>query len=162
MRIGLPSALVAPYYRTLWKTFFAELGHEPVESVATNKSILDAGVRNAVPEICVPIKIFIGHYLKLIESGVDAVYVPRFVSIREWDTFCPKFLGLPDMLRHAFPEHESKVLTHIIRSKSEDIATLSNFLPLARRLGAKRFEAVRAIDAARRKWLEFRRLTFRA
>ncbi len=159
MRIGFPSALIAPYYLTLWKTFFTGLGHELVESGATTKSVLDEGVRNAVPEICVPVKIFVGHYLKLAASNVDLVYVPRLVTVKKWDTFCPKFLGLPDMLRHAFPEFESKILTHKLASKTEDIATRANFLPLAARLGNTRRDAIRALDKARERWLEFRRLT---
>lgn len=158
MRIGFPSALLAPYYLTFWKTFFTGLGHEFIESGATTKAVLDTGVRNAVPEICVPVKIFVGHYLALAESGVDRIYVPRFVTIRKWDTFCPKFLGLPDMLRHAFPEHAFKLLTHQIHSKTEDIAERRNFVPLAVQLGATRREAIGALDKAHAKWLEFRKL----
>ena len=93
MRIGIPSALMHPYYITFWKTFFEELGQTVIETPPTNKAILDKGVRHSTPDICVPMKIYVGHVAELLDQQVDFIYIPRFVSIRKGDTFCPKFLG---------------------------------------------------------------------
>ena len=47
-----------------------------------------------------PIKIFHGHVADLINK-VDAIFVPRIISIAPREYICPKFLGLPDMIRNS-------------------------------------------------------------
>jgi predicted nucleotide-binding protein (sugar kinase/HSP70/actin superfamily) len=57
-------------------------------------------VEDAVTDACVPIKIIHGHVADLI-GKVDYLFVPRLVSVRDRLVFCPKFLGLPDMIRYS-------------------------------------------------------------
>ncbi|MDD3898692.1 MAG: acyl-CoA dehydratase activase-related protein, partial [Syntrophomonadaceae bacterium] len=69
------------------------------------REIMDHGVREAVNDACIPIKLYHGHVADLA-SKVDYVFCPRLVSVRKHgdfgtETFCPKFLGLPDMVRLA-------------------------------------------------------------
>lgn len=99
-RVGIPRALSYYAYYPLWKTFFEQLGLEVVISQTTTKGILDSGVKEAVADACVPIKIFHGHILD-IKDRVDYLFVPRLVSVNNeaMVTFCPKFLGLPDMIK---------------------------------------------------------------
>lgn len=102
-KIGIPRTLAYFVYYPYWKVFFEELGHEPVLSAPTNKVILDNGVREAVTDACIPIKIYHGHVMDLV-GKVDYIFCPRLVSVRKYgdfgtETFCPKFLGLPDMVR---------------------------------------------------------------
>lgn len=102
-KIGIPRTLAYFVYYPYWKIFFEELGHEPVLSAPTNKGILDDGVREAVTDACIPIKIYHGHVMDLV-GKVDYIFCPRLVSVRKYgdfgtETFCPKFLGLPDMVR---------------------------------------------------------------
>ena len=64
---------------------------------------MDDGVREAVTDACIPIKIYHGHVMDLV-GKVDYIFCPRLVSVRKYgdfgtETFCPKFLGLPDMVR---------------------------------------------------------------
>jgi len=84
----------------LWKIFFTELGFEFVTSQPTNKLILNNGIKEAVTDACIPIKLFHGHVMAL-KSKVDYIFIPRMVNIdkEKHITFCPKFLGLPDMIR---------------------------------------------------------------
>ncbi|HWI54093.1 MAG TPA: acyl-CoA dehydratase activase-related protein [Desulfobacteria bacterium] len=100
VKIGIPRALSYYAYYPLWKTFFESLGHETVTSSLTTKHVLDNGIKEAVTDACVPIKLFHGHVYDLRERS-DFIFIPRFVSVcREKKvTFCPKFLGLPDMIR---------------------------------------------------------------
>lgn len=100
VKIGIPRALSYYAYYPFWKTFFESLGHETVTSVLTTKQVLDDGIKEAVTDACVPIKLFHGHVFNLREKA-DFIFVPRLVSVcREKKvTFCPKFLGLPDMIR---------------------------------------------------------------
>lgn len=101
-KIGVPRSLAYYIYFPFWKTFFESLGHEVVESPPTTRVIMDKGVQDTVSDACIPIKIYHGHVEELIDK-VDYVFVPRLVSMRKYgdfgtETFCPKFLGLPDML----------------------------------------------------------------
>ncbi len=99
LRIGIPRALLYYYYYPMWKGFFKALGAEVVVSSRTTKDILDKGVKQAVDEACLPVKLFFGHVLDL-KDKVDYLFVPRMVSVEHKAYICPKFLGLPDMVRH--------------------------------------------------------------
>ena len=98
MKIGIPRALFYYYYWPLWKTFFQELGAEVVTTPPTSKSIIERGVRLAVDEACLPIKTFYGH-VDYLKKQVDLLFIPRLVSIASREYICPKFMGLPDMIK---------------------------------------------------------------
>jgi predicted nucleotide-binding protein (sugar kinase/HSP70/actin superfamily) len=97
-RIGIPRGLLFYTFFPFWKTFFEQLGLEVVVSSPSSKTILDEGVRMAVDETCLPVKIFYGHVLDLCEK-VDYLFIPRIVSIEPRTFICPKFMGLPEMIR---------------------------------------------------------------
>jgi len=99
-RIGIPRALAYFAYFPFWKAFFQALDVELVISPATSKGVLDSGIKEAVTDACVPIKLFHGHVLAL-KDKVDYIFLPRMVSVNNEDnvTFCPKFLGLPDLIK---------------------------------------------------------------
>ena len=98
-KVGIPRALFYYQYYPLWKTFMEELGAEIVVSDFTTKSILDDGVKSCVDEACLPVKLFHGHILNL-KDKVDYLFIPRFTSVSKNEYICPKFGGLPDMVRH--------------------------------------------------------------
>jgi len=102
-KIGIPRTLAYFLYFPFWKTFFQEIGQEVVVSPATSKAIMDKGIKKTVNDACIPIKIYHGHVGHLADK-VDYIFCPRLVSVRRHgdfgtETFCPKFLGLPDMVR---------------------------------------------------------------
>ncbi len=99
LKVGLPRALFYQTYHPLWRTFYAALGVETVVSPETNKAILDQGVKCVVDETCLPVKVFFGHAANLSAAGVDYLFVPRMVSVEKKAYICPKFMGLPDMLK---------------------------------------------------------------
>lgn len=99
MKIGLPRTLTYYAYYPLWESFFKELGCDIVVSDKTSKAILDAGVQYAVNDACIPIKLFHGHVHNL-RNKADYIFVPRLMNYNEEKTvtYCPKFLGLADMI----------------------------------------------------------------
>ncbi len=103
VKLGIPRALLYYYYYPLWKGFFEALGVEVIVSSRTTKAILDQGVKQTVDEACLPVKLFFGHVLDLRDK-VDYLFVPRMVSVEKKAYICPKFLGLPDMVRHNIPD----------------------------------------------------------
>jgi len=102
--VGFPATLMYYTQYPMWKVFFSELGCKFTLSPSTNKGILDAGVKETVTDACVPIKLFHGHVAAL-KNKVDFIFVPRMVNVDkdEYTTFCPKFLGLPDMIKASIP-----------------------------------------------------------
>ncbi|MFX4260933.1 acyl-CoA dehydratase activase-related protein [Pelotomaculum propionicicum] len=98
LKIGIPRSLLYYYYYPLWRVFFEELGAEVVLSSHSAKGILAEGLKNAVDEVCLPVKMFYGHVLDL-SGKADMIFLPRIVSVHKREYICPKFLGLPDMIR---------------------------------------------------------------
>ena len=68
-------------------------------SEKTNNQIVDKGGRFAIDEICIPLKLYYGHVFNLIDKKVDYIFIPRYISTTFGTYMCPKFIGLPDMIR---------------------------------------------------------------
>ncbi len=102
-RVGIPRALLYYKYYRFWKTFLEGLGYEVVASGRTNQKILRNGIKHTVDESCLPVKVFCGHVLDLIERGVDYLFIPRIESVEKGNFVCTKFLGLPDIVRNSLP-----------------------------------------------------------
>ncbi len=103
MKVGIPRSLFYFYYYPLWKTFFEGLGATVVTSSWTNRQTVERGLRTAVDEACFPIKVCFGHVQELCHAELDCIFIPRLVSIEERSYICPKFMGLPDMVRASLP-----------------------------------------------------------
>ncbi|NLJ83463.1 MAG: hypothetical protein GX336_00960 [Halanaerobiaceae bacterium] len=158
MKIGIPGSLLYYYYYPFWQTLFEKLGNEVVLSDPTSGDLLNEGVKESVSEICVPMKVYVGQVLNLLEKGVDLIYIPRFVSIRKGITFCPKFLGLPDMIKNSLSAVKGRILTHEIRAKTDDISEYKNYVSFRDIFQVSRGELKKALDKARQNWLKFRSL----
>lgn len=101
-RIGIPSSLFYYVLFPMWQTFFSELGIEVVTSGQSTKKLLNDGVKEALADACVPVKLFFGHAIAL-KDKVDYLFIPRIISLNRKTIYCPKFLALPDMIRHGLP-----------------------------------------------------------
>ncbi|NHI94657.1 MAG: hypothetical protein EAX96_19350 [Candidatus Lokiarchaeota archaeon] len=97
--VGIPRSLLYYKYFPLWKAFFEELDFEVIISEKTNNRIIERGGRYAIDEICIPLKLYYGHVLDLMDKKVDYIFIPRYISTTFGTYMCPKFLGLPDLIR---------------------------------------------------------------
>ncbi|MFC1987883.1 acyl-CoA dehydratase activase-related protein [Chloroflexota bacterium] len=118
MRIGIPRALLYYQYYPMWKTFFEELGAEVVVSPPTTQTMLTEGSARVVADTCLPVKIFLGHVLSLVEQ-CDWIFVPAVCSVKRNVYNCSKFLGLPDMTRAVIPESPPILDIEIDTNKGE-------------------------------------------
>lgn len=100
MKIGIPRAM--SFYNTypFLYGFFTDLGIEIVLSDKTTKKTLSEGSALVVTETCLPVKVFIGHVLNLLDKGVDKIFVPSYQSIAPKIYNCSKIRGLPDLVRN--------------------------------------------------------------
>jgi predicted nucleotide-binding protein (sugar kinase/HSP70/actin superfamily) len=61
---------------------------------------MSEGASLVVTETCLPIKVYIGHILNLLDKGVDKIFVPSIQSIDNKIYNCSKIRGLPDLVRN--------------------------------------------------------------
>ncbi|MFC1974427.1 acyl-CoA dehydratase activase-related protein [Chloroflexota bacterium] len=103
IKVGIPRALLYYQYYPMWKVFFEELGAEVVVSSPTTQTILSSGSSRVVADTCLPVKVFLGHVLSLVEE-CDYMFIPAICSVKSKIYNCSKFLGLPDMTKAVIPE----------------------------------------------------------
>lgn len=116
--VGIPRALYYHKYFPLWRSFLEELGAEITVSDATNKKIMDDGVKSCVDEACLPIKLFHGHVLNLA-GRVDCLFIPRLTSISRNEYICPQIGGLPDTIRNRIKGLPPIISTEVNLRKSK-------------------------------------------
>lgn len=108
-------------------SFFKELGAEVVLSSETTKEIMLKGINAYRSDACLPLKVFHGHVVDLVEKGVDYVFIPRLKSIAKGEYICPKFCGLPDMVRYSVENISPVIDTEIDIRKSNKQLTKAFF-----------------------------------
>jgi predicted nucleotide-binding protein (sugar kinase/HSP70/actin superfamily) len=152
LRIGIPRALLYFWYGSAWETFLRYCGFEVVTSPPTNKQQIELGVRSAQDEICLPVKVFLGHVRYLVDiERVDAVLVPHLIQVELGCYICPKFMGLPDMVRMVLP---SNFLLYIWRSDRKTPLWSINAIPPEIRSRTATRIAMEALQAAQAKHRE--------
>ncbi|MDV3429232.1 MAG: acyl-CoA dehydratase activase-related protein [Bacillota bacterium] len=102
MKVGIPKSLLYYKYYPFIETFFQKLGAEIVLSRDTNKEILNNGTKYCVDEACLPMKVFHGHVFD-IKDKCGLIFIPRVMSLRKGEFICPKFCGLPEMVKNSVP-----------------------------------------------------------
>lgn len=99
-RIGIPRGLLFYRFGAMWKELLLRAGMEVVVSPRTTESIQNMGLNHSVCDLCLPVKVMFGH-VGALKDDVDALFIPRYISIEQNAFMCPKFIGLPDMVRAA-------------------------------------------------------------
>lgn len=103
MKIGIPRGLLYYQYLPLWKVFFEQLGAEVVTSASTNEETLRIGCSRIVGDVCLPVKVYCGHAVSLV-GECDYLFIPSVHAMDKGVYNCPKFIGVPDLVRMAVPE----------------------------------------------------------
>jgi len=145
MKVGIPRALLYYNFYPFWKTFLTELGAEVIVSPPTNRQILSDGVKYAVDEVCLPVKIFFGHVISL-KDKVDYLFIPRIASIEKKFFICAKFWGLPDVIRNSLEDIPPLLTTDIDLNRK---SLFHSMWQLGRRLRANFFNIHTAYRKAR-------------
>lgn len=137
----------------MWKTFFEILGHEVVVSASTQKDIVNKGVASCVDDACFPIKLFHGHVVDLIDKA-DVIFIPRLISISQGEFICPKFIGLPEMIKNSIKGLPS-ILTLDLNLHKPGENSIKAYIELGKKLGASPRLASIAFRKASEKQDEF-------
>lgn len=135
MKVGIPRGLLFYHYYPMWKVFLEEIGAEVVTSPPTSKEILDLGTKSSHDDVCLPVKIFFGHTVYLADNKVDFLFIPRIVAVEKEAYTCPKFLGLPDVVRNTL-EELPPIIDATVNVKKKEKSPLRAALEVGRQLGA--------------------------
>ncbi len=124
--IGIPRAMSYYNYFPFYYGFFSELGIKIIVSNPTTKKTISDGASLVVTETCLPIKVYVGHVLDLLEKGVKNIFVPSIQSIAPKIYNCSKIRGLPDLIRNVV-KGEFNIIDATL-DKSEKNNNLIDFL----------------------------------
>jgi len=153
IKVGIPRALHFYRYFPFWKKLLEGLDVELILSPPTNKKIVEEGVTHGFGELCIPVKIYYGHVLKLIRENpdLDYIFVPRYVAEVKEAYFCPKFLSLPDIIKilPGIP----KLLNFEVNVKEFPIAT--SVIELGKELGRTQNQSLDAYREAQKYFDEY-------
>lgn len=100
MQIGIPRAMSFYQNYPFLYGFFTDLGIKIVLSDKTTKKTMSNGASLVVSETCLPVKVFVGHVLNLLDKGIDKIFIPSLQSIAPKVYNCSKIRGLPDLIRN--------------------------------------------------------------
>ena len=153
IRVGIPRALHFYRYFPFWKKLLEELNVEIILSPPTNKKIVEEGVSHGFGELCIPVKIYYGQLLKLVQDhpDLDYIFVPRYVAEVKEAFFCPKFLSLPDIIK--ILPNIPKILNFEVNVKEFPIAT--SVIELGKELGKTQNQALNAYKEAQKYFEEY-------
>lgn len=121
--VGVPRGLYYWKYGPLWISFLKNLGYNVIISPKTTVKIVERGSTAAQSELCIPMKIFFGHILKLseIEPKLDYIFIPRYVSTNKEQYFCPKFMILPESCQYGLEMNNIEPLVLEMNRKKRDL-----------------------------------------
>lgn len=138
MRIGFPRGLSFYDHYPFWHGFFQTLGMKIVVSQPTQRRILEEGLKKSHEDTCLPVKIFAGHIASFDvaprEAQVDAIFLPRLVSVTPKTYLCPKILGIPESVLLSVPPG-LPVLTVDINGRDGQREVIKSLMTFGKHLG---------------------------
>lgn len=147
MTIGIPRAMSFYHNYPFYYGFFTDLGIKIVLSDPTTKQTMTSGSALVVTETCLPIKVYIGHVLNLIDKGIDKIFVPSIQSIAPKIYNCSKIRGLPDLVRNVVKKDFTMIEATL--DKSEKNQGLYEFLKeMAKPFGITDMERIKKASKA--------------
>ncbi|MHB9036166.1 MAG: acyl-CoA dehydratase activase [Armatimonadota bacterium] len=166
LKVGVPRGLMFSELFPLYNAFLSELGFEVVVSDQTNNRIVEMGLDVAIGEPCFPFKVAHGHYMDLIEKGVDVIFAPRIISteqpnanLRQAQT-CPYLQAAPDVISSCVGVTERGIkhiapALHFLRGRKH----LENtFVRVGKELGKSARDSKAALEVGLRVLGEFRKM----
>lgn len=130
MTIGIPRGLFYYYFGDMWCLFFDKLGINYIVSPETDRFIKSLGSKYSSDEMCLSMKIYIGHVAYLVDK-CDMVLVPRIDNYGRFSQTCTNFLACYDIINNLF---DVDVIDYNISYTDGDTLKKA-FFSLGKRLG---------------------------
>lgn len=152
MKIGIAKGLYYYYYGLLYKNYFERLGFEVVESMDTNKEIIEKGKTYAMDEMCLSLKIFLGH-VAYLQGRCDYLILPRIDNYGRNNQTCTNFLALYDIVSNLF----DIPLLHYNIDLEKGQTEKDGLISIGKKLGKSEQECIKAYYFAKEKEFEQKR-----
>lgn len=143
IKIGIPRALHYYYYGNIWKNYFENIDCEVIISPPTNREIINNGIKYANDEMCLALKIYLGH-IAYLQDKCDYILVPRIDKYDINNQTCTNFLAIYDIVNNLF---DCKLLNYNIDMKRKE-TELVGLVEIGQVLGLQVSEAIRAYNKA--------------
>ena len=101
IKIGLPRSLFFYYDGNILISFFKNLNFEVIVSPPTNRLIVEEGMKYSNDEMCLSLKILIGH-VSYLKDKCDYIIMPRIDNYGISNQTCTNFLALYDIIKNLF------------------------------------------------------------
>ncbi|MCI8777623.1 MAG: hypothetical protein HFI87_00500 [Bacilli bacterium] len=143
IKIGIPRALHYYYLGNLWKNYFENINCEVIVSPPTNRDIINNGIKYANDEMCLALKIYLGH-IAYLKDKCDYILVPRIDKYDVNNQTCTNFLAIYDIVNNLF---NCKLLNYNIdvKNKENDFVGL---VEIGQVFGLSTSQAIRAYNKA--------------
>jgi predicted nucleotide-binding protein (sugar kinase/HSP70/actin superfamily) len=125
MKIGIPTTLFWSYHASYWRKFLQLPGLETVFSEVSSEATALTGSRLLPHEFCLPMKVFMGHVVNLMEQKVDLILTPVMTSKDRRNFACPKLIGLTDIIKYSAGLSEKSLFAPVINCQGVHIKMLS-------------------------------------
>lgn len=139
--VGIPRALTYYYYDIFWKHFFDILDVDLIYSPDTNIDILNKGSSIANDEMCLSLKIYLGH-IDYLKDKCDYILIPRIENYGKGNQTCTNFLGLYDLVNNLF---DINILDYNICNDNE----LQQLITLGSKIGKSKDSVIFAYNKAK-------------
>ena len=145
--VGIPQALMYYRYKTLWTTFFNDLGRDVIVSEPSSRDVFEQGDLLSVDECCLASKLYMGHVQSLL-GNCDAIFCPSLVNVGRRKGFCTKFQALPDLVANTFYEQNPRLVTCLVEDVQTENSLREAFENLALDFGVSKKEAKHIVKHA--------------
>ncbi|MBI5185972.1 MAG: CoA activase [Nitrospinae bacterium] len=157
--IGIPRVLHFYEFYPLWQAFFKKLGFRVILSEPTSKELINKAAEGSTTETCFPIKIVQGHVERLLEQGVDYIFLPSFITGShnkklKKGQICPYVQAVPYLIDAAI-EFEGrggvKLLKPAFHFADPEKKILKEIQKFALQIGVSKKDAAEAFSLGREK-----------
>lgn len=146
LKIGIPRALYYYYFKDFYKYFFDSLDIDVIYSSQTNKKIVDDGINLSNDEMCMSLKVFLGHAYNL-QGKCDYILVPRIDNYGVSNQTCTNFLALYDILNNLI---DTKLLDYNIAYTQKE-TELTSLIKMGQKIKISRKKIIKAYRIAKAK-----------
>ena len=150
-KVGIVRSLFYYYYKDIWESFFKYLNISYIVSPKTTEEILKKGSALAIDEMCLAMKVYLGH-IDYLKDKCEYILVPRIDNYNSDNQTCTNFLSAYDIVNNLF---NIKILNYNINLENHETLK-KGLLDIGLKLGKSKKEIIKAYKYALCKYKEKR------
>ena len=92
----------------------------------TTAKTINEGSKHIVSDTCLPIKVFVGHVVNLLNKGCNVIFVPSIQSTGYKINNCSKIRGLPEIIRNVINQEFTMIEPTLDKTENIDFKSFCN------------------------------------